>query len=134
TTSPNPCGRQSRATTRTRSTTMRPRSTMKYTKHSVARTPNSCCTCVCSALVEEAGVRAVVARRHVLLAGDLDVLGREQEHLVGDALDRTAEAEDQAGREVDETLGVRIVHVGEVDDDGRARAERLTDDARVVVR
>jgi hypothetical protein len=59
--------------------------------------------------------------------------GREQEDLVGDALDAAAQAEDQAGREVDQPLGVDVVHLGEVHDHRRAVAEVLADGARLVV-
>src|SRR5918994_1073956 len=65
-----------------------------------------------SALVED----GPAGRRGVLLDVDLDGLRREQEHLGGDPLDGPAQPEDEAGREVDEALGVRVVHVGEVHD------------------
>src|SRR3954465_10086331 len=60
----------------------------------------------------EFGVRLVGGGR---LAGDGDVRRREQEHLVGDALDLPVEALGEAAREVDEAAGVGLAHLGEVD-------------------
>src|SRR5690606_20926797 len=48
-------------------------------------------------------------------------------------LDRTAQPEHETGGEVDEPLRLRVAHVAEVHDDGRAGAERVTDHLRVVV-
>ena len=59
--------------------------------------------------------------------------GREQEDLVGHPLDGAPGGEDQAGGEVDETLGVVVVHLAEVHDHGRAVAVVLTDESRLVV-
>src|SRR4051794_9750699 len=53
-----------------------------------------------SGLVEEA--RVEVAR--LILGGQLDVLGREQEDLVGDALHAALERVREAGGEVDQAL------------------------------
>jgi hypothetical protein len=58
----------------------------------------------------------------------------EQEDLRGDAFDPAMQAEGQTGREVDEPLGVRVVHVRQVHDHRRALAEVLADRARLVVR
>src|ERR1700760_230712 len=73
------------------------------------------------ALVEEATFRdaSLVLCRHV------DVGGREQEDLVGHPLDAPVQAEDQACREVDQTLGVAVDHLGQVHDDGDSLAEVL---------
>jgi len=65
--------------------------------------------------------------------GGRDVGRGEQEHLVGDPLDGAADGEDQAGGEVDEPLGVGVVHLGEVHDDRHALAEVLSDGAGLVV-
>src|SRR5204862_7424382 len=61
------------------------------------------------------------------------VVRREQEDLVGDALDAATQTEDEAGGEVDEPLRVTVVHLGEVHDDRDALSEVLADRARVVV-
>src|SRR6478735_10745345 len=78
-----------------------------------------------SALVEETAVgdRGGLS----LVGGDLDVSRRQEEHLGGDALDRAVEPEDQTGREVDETLGVGVVNVTEVNDDRHLIAEPFAD-------
>ena len=68
------------------------------------------------------------------LGGDVDVLRREQEHLVGDPLDAAPAPEDQPCGEVDEPLGFGVVHLGEVHDHRHALTELLTDPAGVVVR
>src|SRR6201999_483436 len=71
------------------------------------------------ALVEEPTFRdaSLVLCRHV------DVGGREQEDLVGHPLDAPVQSEDQACREVDQTLGVTVDHLGQVHDDGDSLAE-----------
>src|SRR5512145_3382487 len=77
----------------------------------------------CSALVEE----AALGHPRLVLGGDRDIGWREQEDLVGDPLDRSAQAEHEPRGEVDEPLRVRVVHVGEVHDHRRALAEALAD-------
>src|SRR6201996_9656858 len=71
------------------------------------------------ALVEEATFRdaSLVLCRHV------DVHGRKQEDLVGHPLDAPMQSEDEACREVDQTLGVAVDHLGQVHDDGGSLAE-----------
>src|ERR1700744_1661853 len=71
------------------------------------------------ALVEEPTFRdaSLVLCRHV------DVRRREQEDLVGHPLDAPVQSEDQACREVDQTLGVAVDHLGQVHDDGDSLAE-----------
>src|ERR1700744_3243824 len=73
------------------------------------------------ALVEEPTFRdaSLVLCRHV------DVGGREQEDLFGPPFDAPVQSEDQACREVDQTLGVAVDHLGQVHDDGDSLAEVL---------
>src|ERR1700753_2357884 len=71
------------------------------------------------ALVEEATFRDA----SLVLCRYVDVGGREQEDLVGHPLDAPVHSEDQACREVDQTLGVAVDHLGQVHDDGDSLAE-----------
>src|SRR6202012_2522988 len=73
------------------------------------------------ALVEEPTFRdaSLVLCRHV------DVRRREQEDLFGPPFDAPVQSEDQACREVDQTLGVAADHLGQVHDDGDSLAEVL---------
>src|SRR3954470_13283955 len=66
-----------------------------------------------SSLVEEA---AALEEPRALLGRDLDVPGREQEDLVGDALHATVERVGQAAREVDQALRELLVAALEVED------------------
>src|SRR3954451_8435326 len=82
-----------------------------------------------SGLVEE----PAFADPRLVLGGHVDVPGAEEEHLVRDALDTTAQSEDEARGEVDQPLGVRVGQLREVHDDRTALAEALADLARLVV-
>ena len=57
------------------------------------------------ALVEETGGGVAC---FLVISDDFNVRRREQEDLVGHALDASAETEDEAGGEVDKPLGVRL--------------------------
>ena len=81
------------------------------------------------ALVEEAAFGDPL----LVGCGNRDVRRGQQEHLVGHPLDAAAGGEDQAGGEVDEPLGVRVVHLREVHDHRSAVAVLLPHCARLVV-
>ena len=81
-----------------------------------------------SGLVEEPVLDA-----RLVLRGDGDVVRAEQEHLRGDPLDAPVQPEGQPRGEVDQALGVGVVHLGQVHDHRRARAEGLADRACLVV-
>src|SRR5712692_4015125 len=70
----------------------------------------------------------------LVLGGYLDVRWRQQEHLVGHALDAPSQPEDQAGREVDQALRVAVDHLGQVHDHRSAVAEMLPDRTGLIVR
>src|SRR5215212_6320868 len=81
-----------------------------------------------SALVEEpAGDPLLVLGRN------LHVLRRQQEDLARDPLDGAVQAEDQPSREVDQPLGVWVLHLSEVHDDRHSIAEMFADRAGFVV-
>src|SRR4051794_21280352 len=119
-----PEGRQLRASTSTQSKTMRAIRTSRYssrtpTMMSTATTGMGCARSPLSVLLarrRRPGPSALVEER---LLGDLrfaprrhmDVGGREQEPLLRAPLDRPTGAEDEPRREVDEALGVRVVHL-----------------------
>src|SRR6185437_4890071 len=67
------------------------------------------------------------------LRGHLDIRRGEQEDLVGHLIDGPAQAEDQSRREVDETPGVAVDHLGQVHDHRGAFAEVLTDGPGFIV-
>src|ERR1700710_2085209 len=83
-----------------------------------------------SGLVEEA--RVEVAR--LVLGGQLDVLGREQEDLVGDALHAALERVGEPGGEVDQPLGEARLDGLQIDDDRDAALVAVADRLRVVER
>src|SRR5215218_6463822 len=129
-TSRTPCGDHDRANTWTQSTTNRIHSSAMKVHRTTSSTIPTASTCQrVLALVEESTLDDAL----LVLGGDRDVRRREQEHLVGDALDRATRGKDEPSREVDETLGVGVVHLGEVHDHRRALAEVLADGARLVV-
>src|SRR5437763_11462040 len=83
-----------------------------------------------SALVEETALRDP----GLVLGGDLNVGRREQEDPVGHPLHRTPQAERESRREVHQTLGVRLRHLGEIHDHRYAVTEVLTDRTCLVIR
>src|SRR5664279_5221551 len=85
-----------------------------------------------SALVEEAA-RGSLGWRH-LVGSHFDMRRRQQEHLAGDPLDGAVQTKHQAGSEVDETLGVCVIQIGQVHDHRGALAETLADVLGFVVR
>src|SRR5687767_16036822 len=80
-------------------------------------------------LVEEA---AALEQAGPLLRRDLDVLRRQQEHLVGDALHPAVERIRQPAGEVDQTLRELRVGALEVEDDRDRVLELVRDLLRVV--
>src|SRR3954447_10169621 len=138
-----PEGRQLRARTITQSTTKRANSRTRKTSRTDATICQKRATVLVrsghlgcqrgavsgSGLVEE----AAFADPRLVLGRHVDVLRTEQEHLRRDALDTTAQPERQTRSEVDETLGVGVVHLREVHDDRHPVAEPLADRARLVV-
>src|SRR5215213_8476954 len=80
-----------------------------------------------SALVEEPAGDSLL-----VLGRNLHVLRRQQENLARDPLDGALQTEDQSSREVDQPLGVWVLHLREVKDDRHAVAEVFADRAGVV--
>src|SRR5712664_2763367 len=76
-----------------------------------------------SGLVEEAWILGGVVRA----VHDLQARRGQQEDPSGDTLYSAAQREDQAGGEVDDALGIALLQVGEVHDDGNASAEEFAD-------
>src|ERR1700712_333070 len=77
----------------------------------------------------EAGLRDALA----LVGRDVHVGRGEKEDLRGDLVERPPQGECQAGGEVDETLGVGVVHRDQIHDHGRAIAKALADGAGLAV-
>src|SRR5919205_769940 len=82
------------------------------------------------ALVEETG-RGVAG--FLVISDDFNVRRRQQEDLVGHALDASAQTEDKAGGKVDQPLSVRLPHVRHVHDDRDAVTEAFADQLGVIV-
>ena len=77
--------------------------------------------------------KAILGYLSTGLITEVDVGGRQQEDLARDSLDRAMQTEDQTCGEVDDSLGVGIVHVTQVHDDRDADTKLLADPACVVV-
>src|SRR4051794_26498321 len=143
-----PGGRQLRASTITQSTTNRANSSTRKTSSTddticqkratfLARPGHLSCRghrrahhgAGDSGLVEE----TALADPRLVLSRHVDVLRTQQEHLCRDALDATSQPEGETRGEVDQSLGVRVVHLGQVHDDRQTFAEALPDGPRLVV-
>src|SRR3712207_3461229 len=140
-----PDGRQLRASTITQSTTNRAKSSTRKTSRTDERMFQKRATVLARprapggagpVLPPASGLggETALAAPRLVLGRHVDVPRAEQEHLVRDALDATAQPERQTRSEVDEPLGVGVVHLGEVHDHRLAVAEALADLAGLVVR
>src|SRR5882757_3884905 len=74
---------------------------------------------VFSALVEE----SALCDAGLVLRRDIDVSRRQQEHLLRHPFNAAMKTEDETRREVDKSLRIRVVHLREIHDHGRALTE-----------
>src|SRR5271166_5945796 len=103
---------------------------------SVMQVMRSCPALACSRLAAGSALVKKTPLRDpgLVLSRYLNIGRGEQEHLVGDSLDAPAQSEDQPCREVDQTLGVTIDHLGQVHDYRSALTEVLSDRTCLIVR